>query len=206
MANKELEIQTLFATPLARLDISEALDSAQVAYIMNLPMIRNQQNMISEDLYIFKHPELKKLATAVQTALTGYAKYVMGIEQDIVITQSWALLNQPGVGMHAHAHSNSIVSGSVYYAPLPEPVSRVVFDKHTHYQQIEMRPAPGHENIYNTPRNVITPRQGEVIMFPSDLNHMIESNGSQAERRAIAFNSFVKGTIGDYRDVSELHV
>jgi len=206
MSVQSMEVQTLFATPLARVDISSALDDAQVEYIQSLKMVKNQQNMISEDLYIFKHPQLKRLATAVQSALSAYASEIMGLEQDIVVTQSWALLNDPGVGMHAHAHSNSIVSGSVYYAPLPEPVSRVIFDRHTHYQQIEMIPDPEKVNIYNTSRNVITPKHGEVIMFPSDINHMIESNGSQELRRAIAFNSFVKGTIGNYRDVSELTV
>lgn len=206
MSVQSMEVQTLFATPLARVDISNALDDAQVEYIRNLKMVQNQQNLISEDLYIFKQPQLRKLATAVQGALSAYAREIMGLEQDIVITQSWALLNDPGVGMHAHAHSNSIVSGSVYYAPLPEPSSRLIFDRHTHYQRIELPPEAEKVNIYNTSRNVITPKHGEVIMFPSDINHMVEPNGSQEIRGVIAFNSFVKGTIGNYRDVSELTV
>ena len=53
---------------------------------------------------------------------------------------------------------------------------------------------------------MVVPKAGEVLLFPSEINHMIENNGSKHPRRAIAFNSFVKGKIGNYRDVSELTV
>ncbi|MEL6568780.1 MAG: TIGR02466 family protein [Pseudomonadota bacterium] len=206
MAQAKFDIQPLFATPFMRADISAAITPDQVEHVRNLKMVRNRDNLISEDLYIFKHPELANLATAVQDALDIYARDVMGIDQRIIVTQSWGLMNPPGIGMHSHSHSNSIISGSVYYDELPEPVSRVFFDRRTMYQQIELIPVAERRNLYNSPTNSVTPRQGEVLMFPSDINHQIEANGSDAPRRAIAFNSFVKGTIGDYRDVSQLTV
>ena len=206
MTIESVDLQTLFATPLLRADIGFAITPEQIEYIKNLKMIKNQQNLISEDLYIFNRPELKGIADGVQEALDVYAQNVLGIDQRLVVTQSWALINQPNIGMHAHSHSNSIVSGSLYYCELPEPVSRVIFDKYTAYQQIELIAGDGKANIYNTPRNVITPKQNEVILFPSDINHMVESNGSNELRRAIAFNSFVRGKIGNFRDVSELTV
>ncbi len=204
MAVENVDIQPLFATPFMRADLSSAITQKQVEYIQNLPMIRNRDNMISEDLYIFRHPELKSIADAVQEALNIYARTIMGISQTVYVTQSWALLNQPNVGMHSHAHSNSILSGSLYYCDLPEPVSRVFFDRHTTYQQLEIRPDPDKANLYNTSVNTITPRKGEVLLFPSSVNHMIEQNGSKDLRRAIAFNTFIRGKLGDYRDVSEL--
>lgn len=206
MALETYDIQPLFATPYFRADLSHAISDEQVKYIRNLKMITNRDNLISEDLYIFKHPELKSISDAVQEALDIYAREVMGIPQQLFVTQSWSLMNPPGIGMHAHSHSNSIVSGSLYYHDLPEPVSRVIFDKHTMYQQLELNPVRERQNLYNTPINIITPKAKEVLMFPSDINHMIEANGSQEPRCAIAFNAFIKGTIGNYRDVSELNI
>ena len=204
MSVQNVEVTPLFATPILRADLSGAISAEQVKYIHDLDMVQNRDNFISEDLYIFKHPALKSIGDAVQEALNIYARDVMGITQELYVTQSWALMNTPGVGMHAHSHSNSLVSGSLYYDALPEPVSRVIFDKHTMYKQLELPPLQTKQNIYNTPINSITPRHGEVLMFPSDINHMIEQNGSQKPRRAIAFNSFIKGKLGNYRDVSEL--
>ncbi len=204
MTIKTYDIQPLFATPYMRADLSHAITPEQVEHIKKLPMVQNQTNQISEDLYIFKHRELKRIANAVQEALAIYASEVMGIAQKLYVTQSWSLINRPGVGMHAHSHSNSVVSGSLYYTALPEPVSRMIFDRHTTYQRLELPPENDRRNLYNTPVNILTPKAGELLLFPSEMNHMVEANGASQPRHSIAFNCFIKGKLGDFRDVSEL--
>ncbi|MFP6807000.1 MAG: putative 2OG-Fe(II) oxygenase [Pseudomonadales bacterium] len=204
MAITEYDIQPLFATPYFRANIAHAISDEQIAYVQDLKMIKNRDNYISENLYIFEDPKLLSFKIAIQEALDIYANEVMGISQKLYVTQSWALVNQTSVGMHSHSHSNSIVSGSLYYCDLPEPVSRVIFDKHTMYQQLELNPLKDKQNLFNTPVNVVTPKTREVLMFPSDLTHQIEPNGASTPRYTIAFNTFIKGKLGNYRDVSEL--
>jgi uncharacterized protein (TIGR02466 family) len=206
MPIEKFEIQPLFAIPYAKADLGYALTSDQIEYVKKLKMVKNRDNLISENLYIFGEPELKVLAEAVQEALDRYARDVMGITQKLQVTQSWGLMNPHNVGMHSHSHSNSLVSGSLYYCELPDPVSRVFFDRNTMYRQIELNPEDDKRNLYNSPVNMITPKTNELYMFPSDINHMIEANVSTEPRRAIAFNSFVKGRFGSYRDVSELTI
>ena len=197
-------VKPLFAEPYFMADISHAISDEQVAFLKNLPMVKNQENYISEDLYIFRLPELKSIADAVQEALDIYAREVMGISQRLYVTQSWTLMNPPGVGMHGHTHSNSLVSGSLYYTDLPKPVARMVFDRFNGYRQIELIPDPKRANIYNSTKNIVVPRKGHVFLFPSSLTHFVEPNLSSEPRYSLAFNSFVKGKIGSYADVSEL--
>lgn len=206
MALANVEVQPLFSVPLFRADISSAISNDQIEFIKNLPMLKNQVNLISENLYIFDLPELKSIKDAVQEALNTYASQVMGISQRLSVTQSWSLMNPPGVGMHGHSHSNSLVSGSLYFAPLPEPQARMIFQRTSGYRQIELNPEQDKRNIFNTTMNVVEPKTGQVVMFPSDLTHMVEPNASNEPRHAIAFNSFVRGKIGSFRDVSELNV
>lgn len=198
------DVQPLFATPYFRADMSSAITQEQVSFIKNLKMVDNQQNLISEDLYIFNHPELKQIADAVQAALDVYAKEVMGLNAQLYVTQSWSLVNAPGVGMHGHSHSNSVVSGSLYYAEMPEPSSRMIFDRYNGYRRLELNPAKDKQNIFNTPMNVIVPRSHEILLFPSELTHQVEPNMSQKVRHSVAFNCFIKGELGDFRDVSRL--
>jgi len=206
MALKSVVVQPLFSVPLFRADVSDAITSDQVEFIKNLPMVTNQTNLISENLYIFDLPELKSIKDAIQDALNSYSSQVMGISQKLAVTQSWSLTNPPGVGMHGHSHSNSLVSGSLYFAPLPEPQARMIFQRHNGYRQIELNPEQNKANIFNTNMNVVEPKTGQVVMFPSNLTHMVEPNNSNEPRHAIAFNSFVRGKIGSFRDVSELNV
>jgi|GEM_PF-6701360 hypothetical protein len=59
-------------------------------------------------------------------------------------------------------------------------------------------------NVYNTPVSGVTPKQNDVIRFSSPPTHMVESNTSNRPRHAIAFNTFVNGKLGNYRDVPAL--
>jgi uncharacterized protein (TIGR02466 family) len=194
----------LFAEPVFRISIADAITPEQVDYVKSLKMVDNETNRISENTYIFNEPELAPIARAVQEVLDFYAKEVLAIPQQLYVTQSWSLLNLPNVGMHAHAHSNSIVSGSLYFSELPDPPSRMVFTRHKTYRQLDLQPTAGPQTVFNAPKNTITPKQGEVLLFSSELTHMVEPNASSTPRYSIAFNTFVRGRLGGYRNISEL--
>ena len=198
------QAHSLFAEPYFRASIAGSITPAQIAFIKGLKMVRNMENEISENLYIFEEPELRSIKEAVQEVLDIYAREVMCISQKLYVTQSWSLICNPNVGMHGHSHSNSILSGSLYYCELPNPPSSMVFTRHVTYEQIDLGPDPARRNIYNSPINRITPRRDEIILFSSRLTHMVEPNMTPEKRHSIAFNTFVKGKLGDYRSVTEL--
>jgi uncharacterized protein (TIGR02466 family) len=204
MAIVSHEVHPLFVEPYLRANIAGTISPRQIEFIKQLKMVNNTENFISENLYIFEEPELKSVKDAVQEVLDIYARDVLCIPQALYVTQSWSLTNTSNMGMHAHSHSNSILSGSLYYCELPSPPSNMVFTRHVTYQQIDLPPEPNKRNIYNTPMVRITPRQNDVILFSSRLTHMVEPNPSNTPRHAIAFNTFVRGKLGDYRAVSEL--
>jgi len=204
MAVVSHEVHPLFAEPYFRANIAGSITPAQIAFIQGLKMVNNMENLISENLYIFEEPALKSMKDAVQEVLDIYARDVLCIPQRIYVTQSWSLTNGPKVGMHGHSHSNSILSGSLYYCELPSPPSNMVFTRHVSYQQIDLPPEPGKRNIFNSPLTRIIPKQDDSILFSSRLTHMVEANASNQPRHSIAFNTFVKGKLGNYRDVSEL--
>ena len=201
---RKFDVKPLFAEPYFVTNIADAISPKQVEFIQSTKMVLNQMNHISEDLYLFNRPELRSVKKAVQEALQSYASEVMGIGNPLDVTQSWALMNPPDVGMHAHTHSNSLVSGSLYYAPMPDPPGNMVFERANGYQQLDMAVGEGRENVYNTPRNAVVPKQGDLVLFSSSIMHFVEVNQSTQDRYSIAFNSFVRGTIGSLRDVSEL--
>ncbi len=206
MAIASYDVQPLFAEPYFRTNIGHAISPEQVKFIKSLPMVQNKVNLISENLYIFEEPQLRSIKEAVHEALDIFARDVMGITQQLYVTQSWSLVNQPNVGMHGHSHSNSIISGSLYYCDMPEPVAGMIFDRHRTYQQLEIRPENSKQNLYNTPVNIVIPKKNDLILFSSSLQHVVQTNTSTKPRYSIAFNTFIKGTLGSFQDVSELRL
>lgn len=206
MPNNNYEVTPLFAEPLFRMSLDFAITDEQVEFIKNLKMVQNKVNQISENLYIFEEPELKGIKDGVQKALDIYASEVMGITQKLYVTQSWSLISFPNVGMHGHSHSNSIVSGSLYYTDMPKPTAGMVFDRFNNYRQLEFTPRQEKNNIYNTPMNLVEPKKHEIVLFASNLQHFVQVNESSEPRYSIAFNTFIKGKLGSYKDVSELTI
>lgn len=204
MTISQHEVKPLFVEPYFKADIGHAISEEQIDYLKNLKMAENQTNLISENLYIFEEPELKNLKKAVHEALDIFAEDVMGISQKLYVTQSWSLINPPGVGMHGHTHSNSVISGSLYYADMPSPPAGMMFERHRTYQQIELNPEQGKVNIFNTNQNILIPEKNDMFLFSSSLNHYVQENVSDQPRYSVAFNTFIKGSFGNFRDVSEL--
>lgn len=198
------EVKPLFVEPYFRASIAGAITPEQIAWVKNLKMVPNTENLISENLYIFEEPVMKSISDAVQEVLDLYAREVLCIPQRLYVTQSWSLVCNSNIGMHGHSHSNSIMSGSLYYCDLPEPPSWMVFTRHVTYQQIDLQPDVAGRNIYNSPINRVMPRTNDVLLFSSRLTHLVEPNPTPERRYSIAFNTFVKGQLGNYRAVSEL--
>lgn len=198
------EVYPLFVEPYFRANIAGSITPQQVDFIKKLKMVHNPENLISENLYIFDEPELKSIKDAVQEVLDIYAREILCIPQQIYVTQSWSLICMPNSGMHGHSHSNSILSGSLYYCELPDPPSAMIFTRHVSYQQIDLPPENDKRNIYNSPINRVIPRRNDILLFSSRLTHLVEPNRSGEPRHSIAFNTFVRGQLGDYRAVTEL--
>jgi uncharacterized protein (TIGR02466 family) len=197
MAVVSYEVRPLFAEPYFRANIASVITPAQIEFVQRLKMIDNVENSISESMHIFDEPELKGIADAVQDVLDLYAREVMGLtQQRLYVTQSWSLTNRSQVGMHGHSHSNSVISGSLYYYPLPEPPSRMLFTRYVSYQTIDLPPDRNRRNLYNAPTAAVTPGTGDVLLFSSRLTHIVEQNASEHPRHAIAFNAYVKGKFG----------
>jgi Putative 2OG-Fe(II) oxygenase len=198
------ETHPLFAEPYFRANITGAITPQQIDFLQALPMVPHQRNLVSDNLYIFEAPELKSIADAAQETLDIYARDVLCIPQKFYVTQSWAQTQTPNLGMHGLSHSNSVLAGVLYYGEMHAPPPSIVFSRHDTYQQIELAPDQDKRNAYNTQTTRISAAPNEVILFSSRLTHMVDPNATGQPRHSIAFNTFVKGTLGSYRDVSEL--
>ena len=199
------EVYPLFIEPYFRASIAGSISPAQIGFIKKLKMVNNPENMISENLYIFEEPELKSIKDAVQDVLDIYARDVLCVPQRIYVTQSWSLICMPNSGMHGHSHSNSVLSGSLYVIatcpirpaawslPGMSPISR---------SSCRRTRTNATSTIHLSTASRSKPN--DVLLFSSRLTHLVEPNTSRQPRHSIAFNTFVKGQLGDYRAVTEL--
>jgi uncharacterized protein (TIGR02466 family) len=166
---------------------------------------RNVGNSMSADNYILEQPELAGIKAEIQVVLNEYMENVIcpqNTDNALYITQSWMNWTRPGEWHHKHTHSNSYLSG-VFYVDADEEKDKIVFIN-DRYNTIKLPPKT--INHFNTETWDFTTRTGLLVIFPSYLQHMVELKAASHKRTRIslAFNTFVSGTLGNNKSLTEL--
>ena len=51
-------------------------------------------------------------------------------------------------------------------------------------------------NEFNSDTFIVNIKENMLVLFPASLAHSVETNNSNQERYCLAFNLFIKGTLG----------
>jgi len=198
-----MNIHQLFPTPVAFFTFNRKLTDTELNFITTQPQRSNQGNTSSEDNYIINRPEMTALREFFIKSSNEYLQeiYQPKTKTQLRITQSWANYTQPGQYHHKHAHPNSFVSG-VFYVQTNLDSDKIYFFK-AGYQQIKLKTE--NFNHFNSDSWWFNSISGQLIMFPSYLEHNVESVVNEGITRiSISFNTFPVGTIGDNSELTEL--
>ncbi len=187
-------IMDLFPTPLYINHIDNSLIIQQKNYLLNLPKVLNMGNLRSESGYIFEYPLFTELKKTINEHIKEYVNIVYpNSNLDVYITQSWANYTEPNQYHHKHSHPNSFISGVFYVNAIKnEDMIKFYKDLPFIYQINHNQP-----NNYNSGDVVILIETGDLVLFPSNFTHNVPPTTSKETRISIAFNTFIKGNIGD---------
>ena len=194
----------LFPTPVAFFKLDRDLTDDEKLFILNQEKRPNMGNTTSSDHYLFDKPEMAGLNTFVNECTQDYFNKIYAPKNDVkpYVTQSWANYTEPGQFHHKHEHPNSFISG-VFYIQAKKDSDRIYFYRNG-YQQIKV-PTENY-NLYNSESWWFEVGTCDLVLFPSHLTHMVETVKDDHTRISIAFNTFLKGYIGEEESLTALHL
>tara|TARA_B100001996_G_scaffold163109_1_gene124383 strand:- start:768 stop:1412 length:645 start_codon:yes stop_codon:yes gene_type:complete len=204
----------LFAAPIMHLSrptkVCEA-EEQEIKDIIEEGMIQNQFNSNTKDSYIFD-TKLQEIYEFCSDSIDTYVKEIFNPKDDndinYYITQSWVNVNKPKEAHHMHYHPNSIISG-VFYIKVDsydsicfhDPLSKLKSGFHFGLHE------PKEMNDWNYGVYAEKVLSGDLVLFPSWLEHSVFPNKSYSEDRiSVSFNTFVEGTIGDRKSLTQLNL
>ena len=189
-----MNIHNLFPLPIGFFRLGRDLTKTELDFVLGQDKYPNQGNVTSADRTILRHKELTDIRDFIEDAMLEYFKTVHDPKGDVAlyVTQSWANYTEPGQYHHKHAHPNSFISG-VFYPQADRSVDKIYFYK-SGYERIKVQPATW--NHWNSESWWFEVGAGDLILFPSHLEHMVETKVGNETRVSIAFNTFLKGRIG----------
>jgi len=200
----ESTVNGIFPTPVYMSKLDRDLTKKELSFIdkSKLDLHNNEGNKTSNDNYILNQKVFSKLKEDLDLRVQDYFKKVLSTTDAVTpyITQSWLNYTETKQYHHKHVHPNSLVSG-VFYVNCHEELDKIKFFNEG-YKTI--KPEIKDWNLYNSESWWFTVKTGDIILFPSSLTHMVENKEGTNTRISLAFNVFIKGTIGNNKSLTEL--
>ena len=195
-------IENLFPTAVGFYELDKPVTEKEIRFIKDLETRLNDGNTTSIDNYLLKSKEMKRIATFIDQCVQDYFQEVYAPKHKVkpYVTQSWANYTMKGQFHHKHSHPNSVISG-VFYVAADAAKDRIFFYKDG-YQQVKVTTESW--NCWNSESWWFPVETGKIVLFPSNLTHMVETVQSENTRISIAFNTFLEGVIGDNKTLTEL--
>lgn len=199
-----MQMHNLFPQPVGIYKLERDLTAKEVSFIRGQKTRPNMGNTTSVDNTLLRNKELTKLRDFIETSVADYFAQVHNPKHKVSlrITQSWANYTEPGQWHHRHDHSNSFVSG-VFYPQANRETDKIYFYR-SGFQQIKF--PPENWNIYNSESWWFEVGTGDLILFPSSLEHMVETVQGDQTRISLSFNTFPVGNIGDEVSLTKLNI
>ncbi len=202
----EATINQIFPIPIYISKLNRELTDKELSFIDNtkLDVYKNEGNTTSNDNYILNNKLFKDLKIDLDLRVQDYFDKVISPANNITpyITQSWLNYTEKNQYHHTHKHPNSLISG-VFYINCDDKFDKIKFFKES-YQTIKLEVKDW--NIWNSESWWFTVKTGDIILFPSSLTHMVETKEGDNTRISLAFNVFIKGTFGNNKNLTELHL
>ena len=198
------EIHSIFPTPVYMSKINRELTSLELKFVEKnkKDIYKNEGNITSNNNYILNEKPFFNIKKELDLKVQDYFNKVISSANNITpyITQSWLNYTETNQYHHKHAHPNSLVSG-VFYINCHEEKDKIKFFN-DNYKTIKLEIKDW--NIWNSESWWFSVKTGDIIMFPSSLTHMVETKQGTNTRISLAFNVFIKGTVGNNKNLTEL--
>ncbi len=189
------EVLPLFSTPLY-ISQDEVLETPEVEYNRKSDSsISKSQNILLDENFITH----KKI---VEKHLENYVHDILLIKKELKLkhTCSWLVHHKKSDFSPIHMHSNSMFSGVLYLncdklsgnikfsIPLIIPT----------WTTSTLNPLwnVSDNNIFNSREYNYTPKNGDILIFPSHTYHEVSINKSNIDRFCISFNYTLSGKLG----------
>ena len=200
----EANINGIFPTPIYISKVDRKLTPLELKFVdkNKKDHYKNDGNITSNNNYILNEKPFVNIKKELHLKVKDYFDKIISPANNITpyITQSWLNYTETNQYHHKHQHPNSLVSG-VFYINCNKEHDKIKFFNDT-YKTIRLEIKEW--NLWNSETWWFSVKTGDVILFPSSLTHMVETKQGDNTRISLAFNVFIKGTVGNNKSLTEL--
>ena len=202
-------VDNLFPTPIFNSFIDPISDETK-SEILNLEFEKDKTGFsLSVNNFVLEMEKFSFLKHQVLKNVEIFTREVLCVDPAIefYLMNSWVILQEEDQSTYLHSHSNSILSGALYIET-DEDSGEIVFEKPYMYNNVfpySMNFKFTKYNEINTQLFKYSPKNNQILIFPSHLKHRVDPNRSLQKRVALSFNLMVRGDFS-YSRINELYL
>ena len=202
------QVDSIFPTPLYMFNRGIGIlesESGEFREVIGGGLCSNRYNSTTSNNRVFDS-NFSDILEFCNTAIGRYVDEILSpvVDLEFFITQSWVNVTRNGESHQMHCHQNSIISG-VYYHQTIEGDSIVFFDPNESVKD-RIQILPKDANLFNSNERILSIKDGDLVLFPSYLEHQVDRNETDKERISLAFNVFARGLFGGRKILTELKI
>lgn len=194
----------LFPTVVSKHSLGRQFTRSEMDYFYShVEMRKNYGNLNTVNTNILDHDIVLNIKTQILNYINEYIENIFKPIEKVTpyLTQSWINYTENNGWHHKHNHYNSFLSGVLYLNTSVE--DKITFHK-PGYTQIYL-----HSNKWDDVNSLswnIEVESGDIILFPSSLEHEVTQINTEMPRVSLAFNSFLRGNLGDELQLTKLKI
>jgi uncharacterized protein (TIGR02466 family) len=205
----DFSITPLFAFPLYRSNLGHIPKDVYDTLVgLEFERTPANNNFYSVNKYVLEKDDLAILKNKIMKHVDFFIYNCLEVKENMKfnVENSWVNKYLKGDNSPEHYHGNSLISG-VYYIDVDDNTAPItLFKDKTHYNlwtetvRVDFKYQDPEENkssnFYNALSVQCYPQKGDIVLFPSLLNHEVPPNDTETTRYSLAFNLFPRGTAG----------
>lgn len=211
-------IEGLFPTPLGIFEIPQVLMDITVPFLDQQKMLGEESEhdisfsgKISENKYILDEQVSGGLKEFILKQVNLFGKEIMKLAiDDFKITQSWITHKSSGEQHEGHSHSNSFISGVIFYGEKKDNTSPICFTKAQTSQNTFILSEGSNDGVehneFSGREFFVNYKPGTLILFPSYLRHYVPVNNTDIVRKSLSFNVISDKSIGKFFNLNLLEI
>jgi|11_taG_2_1085331.scaffolds.fasta_scaffold12095_5 uncharacterized protein (TIGR02466 family) len=191
-----MKVHSLFSTPVyereTNIDTKHLLSIAKKETYTKAGYPKGVSNpaSLSVNLKILNKKLLKNIKKEIIKYIYDYTSNVLQYSNSFNITTSWFTQTLTNQTSDYHKHKNSVFSAVLHLNNANGNLGFIDFEDNLFdFNKKE-------NNIFNSNAFEIVPKEGSIIIFPSNLYHKIMLNNENETRYSLALNIMPTGKIG----------
>ena len=156
---------------------------------------------LSETVTLLENKTFVSFKKFIIESAEKYTRDILGIKDQIYLTQSWSTLNPTNARHQIHSHPNTFIS-LVYYAQCKSGALQFLLDNSSIQEGFNFQYTIDKFTTFNSQSWTLPMEPGDIVLFPGHIRHGSALNKSSESRIIVGANFFLKGKIGTKEDVS----